>query len=99
MLIDTEAAGLRHSARRGRRRHGGQRRADLAVGSARLRAQPPARVVSGREELIGATGEGSTMVEADGLWSHVHGEYWQARSRDAPLAARARRCAWPAATG
>jgi membrane-bound serine protease (ClpP class) len=35
-------------------------------------------VVSGREELIGATGEVSA-VEADGLWVHLHGESWQAR--------------------
>jgi membrane-bound serine protease (ClpP class) len=47
---------------------------------ARARRRP---VVSGREEMIGATGEALEDFEAEG-WVHAHGETWRARS-SAPL--------------
>jgi membrane-bound serine protease (ClpP class) len=50
------------------------------VGGAAWRARR-ARVVSGREEMIGATGE---VIDADG-WAQIHGERWRVRSAE-PLA-------------
>ncbi|MGH8674759.1 MAG: NfeD family protein, partial [Burkholderiales bacterium] len=44
------------------------------------RRQP---VVSGREEMVGATGEALADFEAEG-WMRVHGEMWRART-DAPV--------------
>jgi membrane-bound serine protease (ClpP class) len=51
------------------------------VGGMALRARR-SRVVSGREELVGAVGE---VIDADG-WALVHGERWRVRSQR-PLAA------------
>ena len=52
----------------------------LLVGGMALRARR-SRVVSGREEMVGAIGE---VVDADG-WAFVHGERWRVRSPQ-PLA-------------
>jgi membrane-bound serine protease (ClpP class) len=46
------------------------------TGGMALRARR-SRVVSGREELVGALGE---VMDADG-WAYVHGERWRVRSR------------------
>jgi membrane-bound serine protease (ClpP class) len=46
------------------------------------------RVVSGREELIGAPGEALEDIAGEG-WARVHGERWRVRSR-APLRSGAR---------
>ncbi len=51
----------------------------------RARRRP---VVSGREELIGATAEVVEDFEGEG-WAHLHGETWRVRSRE-PLRAGAR---------
>ena len=53
----------------------------IVAGGMALRARR-ARVVSGAEELLGATGE---VIDAGG-WAYVHGERWQVRSRS-PLRA------------
>ncbi len=47
----------------------------VVVGGMALRSRG-SRVVSGREEMIGALGE---VIDADG-WAYVHGERWHARS-------------------
>jgi membrane-bound serine protease (ClpP class) len=51
----------------------------VLAGGMALRARRT-RVVSGREELVGALGE---VIDADG-WAYVHGERWRVRS-DRPL--------------
>jgi membrane-bound serine protease (ClpP class) len=53
----------------------------IVAGGMALRARR-SRVVSGREEMIGAEGE---VIDADG-WAFIHGERWHVRS-SAPLAA------------
>jgi len=53
----------------------------ILVGGMALRARR-SRVVSGREELIGAFGE---VIDADG-WAAVHGERWRVRCHQ-PLSA------------
>lgn len=56
----------------------------LAGGSMALRARR-ARVVSGREEMVGATGQITAAVDGKG-WALLHGERWQVRAT-VPLAA------------
>lgn len=53
----------------------------VVVGGMALRARRT-RVVSGREEMVGAEGE---VIDPDG-WAFIHGERWRVRSRQ-PLAA------------
>ncbi len=55
----------------------------LAGGSMALRARK-ARVVSGREEMVGAMGQVTTVVDGQ-VWALVHGERWQVHSAT-PLA-------------
>lgn len=50
----------------------------LVGGSMALRARK-ARVVSGREEMVGATGQVIATVDGQ-VWALVHGERWQVRS-------------------
>jgi membrane-bound serine protease (ClpP class) len=52
----------------------------LAGGGMALRARR-ARVVSGREEMVGAIGQVTTLVDGQ-VWALVHGERWQVRSVD-----------------
>jgi len=54
----------------------------IAGMAVRTRRRP---VVSGREQLVGATGEILQDVETEG-WARVHGEMWRVRSRS-PLKA------------
>jgi membrane-bound serine protease (ClpP class) len=54
----------------------------FAVGGFALRARKRP-VVSGREEMVGATGA-VVAVDADVAWAEVHGERWRIRS-EAPL--------------
>jgi membrane-bound serine protease (ClpP class) len=55
----------------------------LVSGSMALRARR-ARVVSGREAMVGSTGQ-VTSVQGDQIWALVHGERWQVRA-SSPLA-------------
>jgi membrane-bound serine protease (ClpP class) len=50
----------------------------LLVASLLLRARRRP-VVSGREEMIGSTGEVLSDLQSEG-WAHVHGETWRIRS-------------------
>jgi membrane-bound serine protease (ClpP class) len=52
----------------------------LAIGGFAVRARK-ARVVSGREEMIGAVGT-VTTVEPDQVYAHVHGELWRVHASD-----------------
>jgi membrane-bound serine protease (ClpP class) len=55
----------------------------LASGSMALRARR-ARVVSGREAMVGTIGQ-VTSVQGDQYWALVHGERWQVQAAT-PLA-------------
>ncbi len=56
----------------------------FAIGGFAVRARKR-RIVSGREEMIGATGT-VTSADASGCYAHIHGEQWHVEAH-APLAA------------